>query len=72
LNPLIARSSKTRKKLPPPKIPSGFITKSAGVFSSVFFSSSPGRFARFFFNHVFGRFVTRGVQKRDKKNRGSS
>jgi hypothetical protein len=27
------------------------------------------RFVRFFFNRVFGRFVTRGVQKRDKKKR---
>jgi hypothetical protein len=48
---------------------SGLITKNAGFFPSVFFSFSLGCFARFDFYRVFGRFVTRGVQKRDKKNR---
>jgi hypothetical protein len=39
------------------------------LFFPPFFFPSLGCFVRFFFNRVFGRFVTRGVQKRHKKNR---
>jgi hypothetical protein len=37
------------------------------LFFPPFFFLHLGCFVRFFFNRVFGRFVTRGVQKRDKK-----
>jgi hypothetical protein len=48
------------------KKPSGLITKNLEVFPSVFFF--PPSVVWFdYFNRVFGRFVTRGVQKRDKK-----
>jgi hypothetical protein len=48
------------------KCPSGLITENVAFFSSVFFP--PPSVVWFdFFHRVFGRFVTRGVQKRDKK-----
>jgi hypothetical protein len=39
------------------------------LFSSIFFLPRLFLFCSIFFNRVFGRFVTRGVQKRHKKNR---
>jgi hypothetical protein len=50
------------------KSPSGLITKNVAFFSSVSPPPSLGCLVRFFYR-VFGRFATRGVQKRDKKNR---
>jgi hypothetical protein len=41
--------------------------KKCGFFFLRVFFFTLGCFVRFFFNRVFGRFVTRGVQKRDKK-----
>jgi hypothetical protein len=39
------------------------------LFFPPFFFFLPRLFCSIFFNRVFGRFVTRGVQKRHKKNR---
>jgi hypothetical protein len=58
-------SSKTRKIFFPKKSIWAH-HKKCGFFPLRFFFT-PGCFVRFFFYRVFGRFVTRGVQKRDKK-----
>jgi hypothetical protein len=49
-------------------MPSGLITKDMAFFSSFFFLSPLVVWFDFVYR-VLGRFVTRGVQKRDKKNR---
>jgi hypothetical protein len=59
-------SSKTRKNFSPKKSIWAH-HKKCGFFFLRFFFFTLGCFVRFFFNRVFGRFVTRGVQKRDKK-----
>jgi hypothetical protein len=65
-------SSKTRKQTFSKKIIWAH-HKKCGVFFVRFFSFfSPSVVWFDFFNRVFGRFVTRGVQKREKKSRETS
>jgi hypothetical protein len=61
-------SSKTRY-FPPQNNPSGLINKKRG-FSPLRFFFPPSVVLLDFYHRVFGRFVTKGVQKRDKKSRG--